>query len=317
MQADLLIAEIGSTTTLVTAFSGLETDAPKEIAQGQAETTVLDGDVTIGLHNAIQDMQDKAKQEISWKGMAASSSAAGGLRMTVHGLVYNMTVRAAREAALGAGANIKMVTAGEISEDDLGEIKEISPNIILLSGGVDYGEKNTVIYNAQLLAASGLKTPVIYAGNIAAKAQVERILKEAGIIVFSVANVYPAIDQLNVEPTRAVIQDVFEQHIMEAPGMTKIKEMVTGRIIPTPGAVMLGAKLLQKEIGDLVMIDVGGATTDVHSVAEGDPAVTAKSIAPEPFAKRTVEGDLRLYVNARLVLDYVDRKALSEQLGCK
>ncbi len=98
--------------------------------------------------------------------------------------------------------------------------------------------------------------------------------------------------------------------------MGKIREMVTGRIIPTPGAVMLGAQLLQSEIGDLVMIDVGGATTDVHSVTEGDPAIAAKAMAPEPFAKRTVEGDLGLFVNARLVLEYCDRKRLAKQLEC-
>lgn len=316
MKADLLVAEIGSTTTLVTAFTGLAEGRPKELAQGQFETTVQEGDVTIGLNGAIEDMRRNAGQEITWEKMAASSSAAGGLRMTVHGLVYSMTVRAAREAALGAGANIKMVTAGELTPDDIEEVIALSPNIILLAGGVDYGEKNTVIANAKALAKSGLKIPVIYAGNIAAKTQVERILKEAEITVFPVENVYPGIDQLNVVPTRVVIQDVFEKHIMEAPGMAKIREMVTGRIIPTPGAVMLAAQLLQSEIGDLVMLDIGGATTDVHSVTEGDPVITAKAFAPEPFAKRTVEGDLGLFVNAPLVLEYCDQERLAKQLSC-
>ena len=316
MDADLLVAEIGSTTTLVTAFTGLEEGKPVDLAQGQAETTVLDGDVTIGLNKAIENMNANAGRTLTWKHMTASSSAAGGLRMTVHGLVYNMTVRAAREAALGAGANIKMVTAGELADYDIDELKEIAPNIILLAGGVDYGEKATVIANAKALASAGLRIPIIYAGNIAAKSQVERILTSAGMTVFPVENVYPGIDQLNVEPTRTVIQDVFEKHIMEAPGMSKIREMVTGRIIPTPGAVMLGARLLQSEIGDLVMLDVGGATTDVHSVTEGDPAIVAKSMAPEPFAKRTVEGDLGLFVSAPTVLEYCDKKALAAELDC-
>jgi len=217
MDADLLVAEIGSTTTLVTAFTGLEEGKPVDLAQGQAETTVLDGDVTIGLNKAIENMNANAGRTLTWKHMTASSSAAGGLRMTVHGLVYNMTVRAAREAALGAGANIKMVTAGELADYDIDELKEIAPNIILLAGGVDYGEKATVIANAKALASAGLRIPIIYAGNIAAKSQVERILTSAGMTVFPVENVYPGIDQLNVEPTRTVIQDVFEKHIMEAP----------------------------------------------------------------------------------------------------
>lgn len=316
MHADLLIAEIGSTTTLVTAFSGLAEGRPVEIGQGQTETTVLQGDVTIGLEKAVADMRAKAGQEITWKDMVASSSAAGGLRMSVHGLAYDMTVRAAKEAALGAGANIKMITAGELSEYDIEEIKKLVPNIILLAGGVDYGEKKTVIGNARLLAASGLKIPVIFAGNCTAKPEVERILTDAGITVFAVENVYPKIDNLNVEPTRAVIQDVFEKHITEAPGMKKIRDMVTGRIIPTPGAVMLGAKLLQMAIGDLVAIDVGGATTDVHSVTEGSSEYTSKAMEPEPFAKRTVEGDLGVFVSAPQVLALCDTAKLAVRMEC-
>ncbi len=316
MKADLLVAEIGSTTTLVTAFAGLEEGEPRELGQGQAATTVTEGDVVIGLNNAVEDMQGKAPEEISWRGMTASSSAAGGLRMTVHGLVYDMTVKAAREAALGAGANIRMVTSGLLEDYDVDEIKGIRPNISLLAGGVDHGEKRTVIENAKILAASGLKHPIIYAGNTAAAGPVEKILREAGITVSVVANVYPQIDQLNVEPTRAVIQDVFESHITEAPGMSKIREMVTGRIIPTPGAVMLAAKLLREEIGDLMVLDVGGATTDVHSVTEGDPEIAARLVAPEPFAKRTVEGDLGVFVNAANVLELCDKKRLCRDLEC-
>lgn len=316
MLADLLIAEIGSTTTLVTAFAGLLEEKPVRIGQGQSETTVLQGDVTIGLEKAVADMRARAGTEITWKDMVASSSAAGGLRMTVHGLAYDMTVRAAKEAALGAGANIKMITAGELSEYDIEQIAHLAPNIILLAGGVDFGEKKTVIANARLLAVAGLKIPVIFAGNCAAKPEVERICADAGITVFPVENVYPKIDNLNVEPTRAVIQDVFEKHITEAPGMKKIRQMVTGRIIPTPGAVMLGAKLLQTTIGDLVAIDVGGATTDVHSVTEGSPEFTARAMEPEPFAKRTVEGDLGVFVNAPQVLELCDWPKLAAKMGC-
>lgn len=316
MKADLLIAEIGSTTTLVTAFGGLSENKPEKLAQGQAETTVGENDVTIGLSSAINDMRAKAGEAIDWDEMVASSSAAGGLRMTVHGLVHDMTVKAAKEAALGAGANIKMITSGLLSPYDLKELKELLPNIILLAGGVDYGEKNTVLANAELLAESGLRIPVIYAGNVAARGQAAEILSRAGITVFPVDNVYPRIDQLNVEPTRAVIQDVFEKHITEAPGMGKIREMISGRIIPTPGAVMLAAKLLQSAIGDLAVLDVGGATTDVHSVTEGNFENTSRALAPEPFAKRTVEGDLGVFVSAPQVLALSDRKYLEAQLDC-
>lgn len=316
MNADLLIAEIGSTTTLVTAFSGLLEAAPRRVGQGQAETTVAEGDVTIGLHKAVEDMCAKAGERIGWKEMVASSSAAGGLKMTVHGLVHDMTAKAAKEAALGAGANITMVTAGLLDAYDLKEIKKIAPNIILLAGGVDYGEKTTVLTNARLLADSGLQIPVIYAGNTAVRKQVADILEHAGITVFITENVYPRIDQLNVEPTRAIIQEVFEKHITEAPGMSNIRGLVTGRITPTPGAVMMGARLLQEHIGDLLVVDVGGATTDVHSVTAGNEANAAKAVAPEPFAKRTVEGDLGVFVSAPHVLELCDQTALARELEC-
>ena len=316
MHVDLLVAEIGSTTTLVTAFGGLNAASPTALGQGQAATSVLAGDVTIGLQQAVADMERQLGATVTWEEMVASSSAAGGLRMTVHGLVYDMTVKAAREAALGAGANIKLITAGELSDDDIDEILAVKPNISLLAGGVDYGEKKTVIGNAKALVAAHLSNPVIYAGNLAARTQVERIFREAGLPLVLAENVYPRIDQLNVEPTRAIIQDVFEKHITEAPGMSKIREMVTGRIIPTPGAVMLAAQLLQQEIGDLLILDVGGATTDVHSVSEGDPEIAASQIAPEPFAKRTVEGDLGVYVNAANVLKLCDAQVLAQQFFC-
>lgn len=316
MRADLLVAEIGSTTTLVTAFGGLAGGEPRRLGQGQAATTVLDGDVTVGLMGAVARLRAALAEPLEWDKMVASSSAAGGLRMTVHGLVYDMTVRAAREAALGAGANLKLITAGEMTEDDIEDIRDVAPNIILLAGGVDYGEKDTVLRNARLLAESGLKYPVIYAGNAQAKTRVARILEKAGVRVFPVENVYPKIDTLNVEPTRAVIQDVFERHITEAPGMAKIREMVTGRIIPTPGAVMLGAKLLRGRIGDLAVLDVGGATTDVHSVTDGAAENARLAIAPEPTAKRTVEGDLGVFVSAGQVADLAGRAQLAAEIGC-
>ena len=104
MKVAVLVAEIGSTTTVVNAFDGIGGPCPKFLGQGQAFTSVLGGDVTVGLRGAVEDLRRHlGVSEISWGEMFATSSAAGGLRMSVHGLVYDMTVRAAKEAALGAG----------------------------------------------------------------------------------------------------------------------------------------------------------------------------------------------------------------------
>lgn len=319
MKIDVLVAEIGSTTTVVNAFDQLETDNPVFLAQGQAPTSVKEGDVNIGLQAAIEDMKKNLhieNEDINYKHMLATSSAAGGLRMTVHGLVYDMTVKAAKEAALGAGANIHLVTSGKLTKVDMLKIDKIKPNIILIAGGVDYGERETAIYNSEIIAVSDLDIPVIYAGNSAVQDDVKLIFeaysKEKNLHI--VPNVYPKIDILNIEPTREVIQNVFEKHIIEAKGMEKIREMVNGTIIPTPGAVMKASKILKDEIGDLVTIDVGGATTDIHSVTEGTEKIQKVLVEPEPIAKRTVEGDLGVFINKKNVAEMIKIERLEKEL---
>ncbi len=311
MKIDVLVADIGSTTTVVNAFNlGRE---PEFLGQGMSPTTVDRGDVTLGLSSAVEDLSrslgakqgDGVAPKIEYGRMMAASSAAGGLSMSVHGLVYDMTVRAAREAALGAGAVIRMVTAGDMSERDVAQLQRVRPKIIMIAGGVDYGEKATAIRNARLIAKSGLRAPVIYAGNVAAREEAQEILEGASLKTYLVENVYPRVDELVVEPARAVIQEVFEEHITGAPGMDSIRNMVDGPIMPTPGAVMEACKMLHGTLGDLCAVDIGGATTDVHSVAEGSPEIQSILESPEPMAKRTVEGDLGVHVNAASIYDQV------------
>ena len=305
MKVDVLVAEIGSTTTVVNAFTDLATENPVFWGQGQAPTSVLDGDVRIGLQGAIDDLcRKKGIDSIEYDDMLATSSAAGGLKMTVHGLVYDMTAKAAKEAALGAGGIIHYITAGKLRRTDLAKIKEINPNLILIAGGVDYGERDTALDNAEKIRALGLKTPVIYAGNVENQGEMELIFDEkSGQELYNVENVYPKIDDLNVEPCRKVIQEAFEKNITHAPGMEHVRDMVSGPIIPTPGAVMECTKLLYDCLGDLVVLDVGGATTDVHSVATESDKIARIMISPEPKAKRTVEGDLGVFVNRMKVIE--------------
>ena len=317
MKVDLLVAEIGSTTTVVNAFSGIDTQSPKFIGQGQAPTSISKGSVTIGLHEAIENLRESMSwDDVMYGKLLATSSAAGGLKMTVHGLVYDMTAKAAKEAALGAGANIHMVTAGKLRRTDIKKIQEIKPNIIMIAGGVDYGEVETALYNAELIAKLDFAVPVLYAGNVQNQEEMRLIFEEAGKqdYLYIVENVYPKIDLLNVEPARKVIQDIFEEHIVHAPGMEHIREMVSGTIIPTPGAVMEASKLLKIYLGDLMTIDVGGATTDIHSVTEGSEDVSRVLISPEPVAKRTVEGDLGVYINMKNIVELIGVDVLKKDL---
>ena len=316
MKIDILVAEIGSTTTVVNGFTNIDTDAPVFVGQGHAPTSVNEGDVRIGLQGAIDSLsQNLDMGGITYHKMLAASSAAGGLRMTVHGLVYDMTVRAGKEAALGAGANIHMTTAGVLRQIDLEEIEEINPNLILLAGGTDYGERDTAVRNAELLSQLNTKAPVIYCGNVENQKVIQRIFEKANRQIYITENVYPKLDQLNIEPVRELIHQAFEEHITEAPGMKHLREMVNGTIMPTPGAVMECAKMLYKEIGDVAVVDVGGATTDVHCVSDGSEEIALIQTSPEPQAKRTVEGDLGVYVNARTLAQMVGIEKLKKETG--
>lgn len=293
----VLVAEIGSTTTLVSAFAGLDGGSPSFVGQGQALTTVAQGDVNIGLSEARVSLDARIGPTRGAE-MLATSSAAGGLVVTVHGLAYEMTVRAAREAALGAGAVIHLITAGLLAEESLAEVEAICPRLILLAGGIDYGEERIILENARRLSALSCQAPVVYAGNVALQKRVAEIFHQAGREVHLLPNVYPGIDQLVVEPVRTTLHRVFEEQITHAPGMDRVRAIITGKILPTPGAVMLAAMALREEIGDLMAVDVGGATTDVHSVTEGSPSLRDRLQDPEPLGKRTVEGDLGVFRNA-------------------
>lgn len=318
MKIDALVAEIGSTTTVINAFDNLDSDNPKFLGSGFSSTTVIEGDVTIGLNKAIEDLKKNlAVDELIAKETFASSSAAGGLKMSVHGLVYDMTVKAAKEAALGAGANLKMITSGVLDDFHIEEIKQANLNIIMIAGGVNYGERETALKNSKKIAELKLNIPVIYAGNIQNHNLVNKYFHQNNQeeYLYISDNVYPMIDVLEVDKTRKIIQDAFEKHIIHAPGMEKVKEIVNESIIPTPGAVLLASILLEEAIGDLVTVDIGGATTDIHSVTSGKPEIDKILIAPEPFAKRTVEGDLGVYINKDNLIYAIGKEKLIKSLN--
>lgn len=313
-ETQFLTIEVGSTITKANGFRLLPEGRFEHLAQGFAPTSVSAGDVRVGVEQAIADLESRHGKLTGKIEKFINSSAAGGLRMTVHGLTYNMTARAAREAALGAGAIVKMVSAGALDEYELDEIRSIAPNIILLAGGVDFGEKEIVLKNAEKLASLGIAAPVVYAGNAALRKPVEMIFKDAGLETIIAENVFPEVDVLNIEPLRKVIHDVFNQHIIHAPGMSSLAQMTNFAILPTPGAVLKGAELFAEALGDCLVFDVGGATTDVHSVTDGSPEWSSKSIEPEPRSKRTVEGDLGVYINAHNIVEQVDDKDLVASL---
>lgn len=298
MTLDILVLEVGSTITKANGFRRSADAGLVHVAQGFAPTSVAAGDVGLGVDAALADLRAASGLSTDAAEVFVNSSAAGGLRMTVHGLTQGMTARAAREAALGAGAIVVLVTAGALGEDDLAEVRAAEPSMILLAGGVDHGEQEVVLHNARALAGSGLRVPVLFAGNVAVRRSVRRLFDEAGIPLAIADNVFPEIDQLAVEPVRALVHEEFNRHIVHAPGMARLGELSAWPVLPTPGAVLLGAEHFAQAVGDCLVVDVGGATTDVHSVTPGSPEWLARTIDPEPRSKRTVEGDLGVFVNA-------------------
>lgn len=313
MHIDILVAEIGSTTTKVNAFN-IFNGSPAFIGQGVSKTTV-DSDVTIGLTRAIENITKKlGADEVEYDYMFSSSSAAGGLRMTVHGLVYDMTVKAAKEAALNAGANIHLVTANKLEEPDLNKIKALNPNIILIAGGTDYGDREVALDNAEKISKLKLSIPIIYAGNIENQGRVKKLFEASGQIQFLsvVDNVLPRVDRMNIFPVRKCIYEIFERNIIHAKGMESIFKMVNEKVVPTPGSVMDAACLFYKNRGSLIVIDVGGATTDIHSIAEDE---AADFLDEEAQLKRTVEGDLGVFVNHLKVLEFIKKDGFLRKSG--
>jgi uncharacterized protein (TIGR01319 family) len=308
MKIDCLVAEIGSTTTVVNAFM-IHGEDVKFLGRGMHQTTV-DDDVNIGLNNAIENLKKELQvDELTYDELLASSSAAGGLKITVHGLVYEMTAKAAKEAALNAGANIHLITANRIEKSHIEHIKKIQPNIIIIAGGTNYGEKETSFQN--LLDVIDLGIPIIYTGNIANHERINELQKSHVKIV---DNVYPRVDDFNIIPLREAIYETFEKNIIHAKGMKHIFDMVSDTIIPTPGAVMDATLILDELFHGVMTIDVGGATTDVHSVC--DPkGEFVKYHDGEPRFKRTVEGDLGVYINRLHVMNTFKSNELERLMG--
>ena len=311
MKAYLAI-DFGSTYTKLTAI-----DLDNEVILATAkDITTVEDDIMIGFNKAFNKLKIEINKkinfdEISFVNKTACSSAAGGLKMVAIGLVPELTAEAAKKAALGAGARVIKTYAYELNSRELEEIKNTALDIILLAGGTDGGNKECIIHNAKMLAEFKVKIPVVVAGNKAATDEIENILKEAEIDCYITENVMPFINKLNVEPSREEIRKVFMNKIVEAKGMKKAEEFIKGILMPTPAAVLKASEILatgtdeEEGLGDLIVVDIGGATTDIHSIAKGEPTKPSIMIKglEEPYAKRTVEGDLGMRYSAIALLE--------------
>ena len=298
-----IFIDFGSTFTKVVAF-----DLEKEelAARVQAPSTA-DTDIMDGLREALRLLSETVPvSEEDVRQALACSSAAGGLRMVCVGLVPEYTTEAGRLAALGAGAKVVGTYSYELSRRETEEIAALKPDIILLTGGTDGGNKNNICHNSRMLAGiEGSAKNIIVAGNKSAADEIQDIFSATDKEIVFTKNVMPEFGELDLDPVNEKIRDLFIRHITEAKGVARVRSTIAEVLMPTPSAVLEAAKLIadgtkdEPGLGELLLVDVGGATTDVYSVATGVPTKNGVNLIglPEPYAKRTVEGDLGLFHN--------------------
>lgn len=290
----IIATDCGSTTTKAILIEGDGTTY-RLVARGEAPTTVEApfDDVTVGVLNAVSELEDLTGRSFLRDGRfiipreddtvgvdlyLSTSSAGGGLQMLVAGVVKNMTAESAQRAALGAGAiviDVLAVDDGRKEYQRVERIRNIRPDMILVSGGTDGGTTQHLLDLAETLRAADPKPrlgeqyrlPVVYAGNITARDAMQQILGELVNLEF-VDNLRPVLERENLQPARDAIHDLFLHHVMaQAPGYDKLLTWVSLPVMSTPHAVGLMVQAVAEQDNISVLaVDIGGATTDVFSV---------------------------------------------------
>jgi len=291
----LLCCDFGSTFTKLTV---IDRDTGEIAAFAKAFTTI-NTNVMDGYNNALDEIH-KICGKRDFEMCLAASSAAGGLKMIASGLVPDLTAKASRLAAASAGAKVLKTYSYELTDDDKTEIASIAPDIILLSGGIDGGNKDVLLKNAESIAQIDGDFCVIIAGNRTAAYEAEKSVLSGKKQAVICENVMPEFGKLNIQPAKNAIRELFIKNIISAKGLSKVQSIMSDEIVPTPLAVYEAAKLLSEGtdtetgLGELMVFDLGGATTDVYSMTDGLPTNTKVYVQGliEPFAKRTVEGDI-------------------------
>ena len=289
----VIATDCGSTTTKAILIEKKD-EGYRQTFRGEAPTTVEAPfeDVTRGVLNAIQEVEELSGRRIldgetiitptagnvGVDIYISTSSAGGGLQMIVAGVVQAMTSESAQRCALGAGAIVMDALAandGRLPHEKIERIRQLRPDMVLLAGGTDGGTVSHVVELAEDVAAAdpkprfgmGFQLPVIYAGNIDAREEVDKVL--GGKTALTVTeNIRPTMEAENLGPARHVIHDLFLEHVMaQAPGYHKLMGWTGAPIMPTPGAVgQIMQTIARQQDINVVGVDIGGATTDVFSV---------------------------------------------------
>ena len=295
-------ADAPATAVCVDFGSTFTKAALVDLAEGRivaqtSHVTTIDTDVLDGYDACLAELT-AADPRAADAEVLACSSAGGGLRIAVVGNEELVTAEAGRRVALSSGGRVVAVLS-VARGDDLAAVHECSPDVVLLTGGTDGGNTAAIVDAAGGLVSAGWAGPVVVAGNADARPEIEALLTNHPYVVAD--NVVPRIGVLAPESARAAIRAMFLAHVIGGKHLSKRADftaMVTGA---TPDVVLTGVELLARGldadhpgVGDVVVVDVGGATTDVHSVVELDPeeATLSREVVATTPVTRTVEGDL-------------------------
>ena len=280
----VVCADVGSTCTKVAV---VDPDSGALISTGEHTTTAGPGrDVLEGLRAARAAAGAPAALPT-----LACSSAGGGLRLAVVGYEREVTAEAGRRVALTAGGRVVHVHSGRLDTASVGALRAAGPDVVLVTGGTDGGNADVLLHNAHRLGTARFPVPIVLAGNASAAADAAAELTGRGRRVSVAANVLPRIGVLEPGPARAAIRSVFLRHVIGGKGLSRGSAFARMVRCATPDAMLTGVEMLAAATGDVLVVDVGGATTDVYSVLStgGGAQVPASG---ESAAFRTVEGDL-------------------------
>jgi len=340
----ILATDCGSTTTKAILIERIENEYRLSY-RGEAPTTVEAPfeDVTKGVLNAVMEIEELSNRKIlndetiitPQKGETgvdiyiSTSSAGGGLQMMVAGVVKSMTGESAERAALGAGSIVMDVLAsndGRKPHEKITRIRQLRPDMILLSGGIDGGTTKHVVELAEILAAANpqprlgqdYKLPVIFAGNKNATSDIKNTLGSLTDLDVT-KNIRPILEKENLKPSRDKIHDLFMEHVMQqAPGYKKLMSWTDAPIMPTPGAVgALIEMVAKKENISVVGVDIGGATTDIFSVFQKQFNRTVSANLGMSYSICNVLAEAGLENVLRWVPFDIDEKELINRIGNK
>jgi uncharacterized protein (TIGR01319 family) len=286
-----ICVDVGSTYTKAAL---IDLDGARLISRAEVPTTA-DTDVLAGLDAAVARLGGAGPQYVC-------SSAGGGLRLAVVGYEALVTAEAGHRVGLSAGAQVVHVAAGPLDGTLIRALRASRPDVILLVGGTDGGDGDILRHNAGRLAAARIRVPVVLAGNAEVRDEAAAVLADRGVPVTATGNVLPRIGVLDPAPARAAIREVFLRHVIGGKRLSRGPRFRSLVRAATPDAVLAGVELLADRTGaGVLVVDVGGATTDVYSALLPDAEAEAgprRDVAGTLWRSRTVEGDLGVAVSA-------------------